>query len=142
MIKLKQANFTLVSFTISIILHIATSIMFLTDDFSCINGSYYTDRLFEVIMLSLFDIGTLLPHLVMPFIFYYLPSKYSGESNAITVPLVRCRLCPGLLTRGSQATNKESVRRIFKQKRTCVKICYTRTNQHSDLYEQSNFYLF
>lgn len=84
-VKLNQANFTLASFTLSLLVHVTTTIMFWAQGFSCTDGGYITVSLVEVLVLSLFDLGTLIPHLTMPYIFYFLPSKFSGEDSAIQV---------------------------------------------------------
>lgn len=100
-IKYQQANLAIASFTLSIIIHILTVILFHIDQFSCTDNSYVCKKPIEVVLLSLFDLGTLLPHLIMPFIFYFIPARYHSGDDVVLVLLELTQVTPKFVNKNT-----------------------------------------
>lgn len=76
----------IISFTLSIAIHLATVIMFFIEKTSCSEGKYIsTENLYEVMMFSLFDAATILPHITIPIILYLIPACHSSVGDTIVV---------------------------------------------------------
>lgn len=71
----------MLTFTISLVLHVISFFLFFITDKSLIKckddeSSVYVDNWLAILILAGEDIAELLPHLAMPFIFYFFPEKY------------------------------------------------------------------
>lgn len=69
-------------------IHIATVTMFFIEDTGCSSEDIMqTENLYEVAMMSLFDMAALIPHLTIPIILYFIPAWNYAESDTIIVTI-------------------------------------------------------
>lgn len=88
-IRHRQANFTMVAFTISLILHICTLALFITIELDCDEqGFYKVVSVEELTILVMEDISEIIPHIVLPLIFYFIPEKFQLKNPPVEVSIM------------------------------------------------------
>ena len=81
------------SFTFSLVLHLVIVIMSFQQETTCLEEKYIVSKtLYDVILFSLTDLATLVPHVFIPVILYIIPREVNEIGSCVVVNLFIFRL--------------------------------------------------